>query len=371
MLPENNILETTLIGTGGGYGESVVLHLGNQNWIVVDSCCNPYTGGSLPLEYLNSIGVNVSKDVKLVICTHWHDDHILGMSDLFDSCKSAIFSMAIANDRTKFLSLVGLDNRKIINESTSSSTKEIEKCLEIITKRQSVLRPAVQDRVLLSNEKKGIKYQIISLSPSDFVLSEFSNEISTLITEFGKSNKRIVHQTPNDKSVVLYIKINDHRILLGSDLEVSGNQNKGWSCILNNCQTIDYKSSMFKIPHHGSETGYNKQIWENLIDKNAVAKLTPWNRGTKLPSKKMLETYLKHTPHLYSTSLHNIRKNNPKKRDRSISKAISKFNSTLTEIKYYQGIVQSRININSNSKDWVVNLLFEARKISKEHLDNL
>lgn len=128
-------IEVSLIGTGGGYGESIVVHLGNDNWIVVDSCVDPKSKASLPLEYLKSIGVNVAIDVKAIICTHWHDDHILGISELLSECKNSEFCMARATDKKKFLILVGLDHHKVKNESSASSTKELSRCIEIIEKR--------------------------------------------------------------------------------------------------------------------------------------------------------------------------------------------------------------------------------------------
>ncbi len=51
-IPNFNIAEITLIGTGGGYGESIVVHVGNNEWIVVDSCQDPFTKDSLPLLFL-------------------------------------------------------------------------------------------------------------------------------------------------------------------------------------------------------------------------------------------------------------------------------------------------------------------------------
>src|SRR6266496_6305280 len=104
-LPEDSIAEVTLIGTGGGYGESIVVHIGHNNWIVVDSCIDPVTKDSLPLKYLESIGVNPEISVKMIVCTHWHDDHILGISQLLKSSKNAMFCMARPNDLKKFLNL--------------------------------------------------------------------------------------------------------------------------------------------------------------------------------------------------------------------------------------------------------------------------
>jgi glyoxylase-like metal-dependent hydrolase (beta-lactamase superfamily II) len=82
--PNSEILEVTVIGTGGGYGESVVVHLGNGKWIVIDSCIDPKSRISLPLLYLNKIGVNVPRDVVIILCTHWHDDHLQGLFQLLE-----------------------------------------------------------------------------------------------------------------------------------------------------------------------------------------------------------------------------------------------------------------------------------------------
>jgi len=368
-LSEIKAIETTLIGTGGGYGESIVIHLGNNDWIVIDSCINPKTKKSLPLEYLESLNVNLSIDLKLIVCTHWHDDHILGISQLLEVSNNAIFCLAVAKDRNKFLKFVGLDNNKIKNESTASSAKEISNCLEILKLRKTTVKQAVEDKILLSHKENGFHYEVISLSPSDYVIEEYNNEISTLITEYGNSNKKVVYQKPNDKSVVILIKINNHRILLGSDLEVTSDRRKGWFCILDNSQTIDRKSDVFKIPHHGSENGYHKDIWEKLVAKNAIAKLTPWNKGEKLPNKEMLSLFLNHTNNLYTTSVTQTSKGKQKKRDKGITKAINRFNPTLKEVKFSKGIVQCRCDLECS--DWSVELIESAKKINTDDFCNM
>src|SRR4051812_26045765 len=101
VLPSRNTAEITLIGTGGGYGESCVIHLGNNHWIVVDCCVDPKKNSCLPLQYLENFKVDLKKDVKLIICTHWHNDHILGLSQLLEKCCSADLCFGRAIDRKK------------------------------------------------------------------------------------------------------------------------------------------------------------------------------------------------------------------------------------------------------------------------------
>lgn len=44
-----NYFRVSLIGTGG-YGESVVIQMGTNNWMVVDSCIDPISKESVPLQ---------------------------------------------------------------------------------------------------------------------------------------------------------------------------------------------------------------------------------------------------------------------------------------------------------------------------------
>ncbi len=361
-LPKDNIAEITLIGTGGGYGESCGIHLGNQEWIVVDSCQNPNTHKSLPLEYLKEIGVNVSSNVKLLVCTHWHDDHILGLSELFKECNSAQLAMATPNDRKKFLFLVGLDHKKITGEASISSTTEFNKCIDIVRNRNSSIMEATPNRLLCENTLSSV----YSLSPSDFTISEYDKEISSLITEFGTPTKKIVIKTPNSKSVVLFLKLGDHRALLGTDLEVSSDEREGWLSILNNRMNLvsGKKATLFKVSHHGSKNGYHERIWLEMLEKKPVSKLTPWNKSTKLPDVKMLKIFCGHSDKVYMTSA--IINGRPKKRDKRTEKILRRFKHKLREEKFHKGIIRCRIDMNNTNATWETNLFDEAFHVNSE-----
>lgn len=363
--PIDNIAEITLIGTGGGYGESCVIHAGNQNWIIIDSCIDPETKLSLPLEYLKEINVDVANDVKIIICTHWHDDHILGISNALEECKSAKLSFAKTLDRTKFLNLVSLDFQKIKREASNSSTIEFNKCLEIINERGIPIKQAVQDQTLISFDiYEKIRSEFISLSPSDFTVNAFDQEISTLIDSYGPANSKIQIKSPNSKSVVIYAKLGAHRAILGADLEVSTNPNEGWLDIINNSNVIDEKASLFKIPHHGSINGYHDDIWISLLSKNPISKLTSWNKNGKLPNGEMLIKYSKLSTQLFMTSP--ILSDKPKKREKHVEKLISRLKYKLKEVKYKKGIVRSRINILDEKSTWNVALFEHAFHVNKE-----
>ncbi|HSZ87193.1 MAG TPA: MBL fold metallo-hydrolase [Puia sp.] len=361
--PKNDLAEITLIGTGGGYGESCVIHYGNDMWAVVDSCENPNSKECLPLSYLRKIGVDVNNDVKLIVCTHWHNDHILGLSKLFSECGNAILCYGKANDRKKFLTLVALDYQKIKDEASLSSTTEFVACLKIARERKLQVKNAIADRLLIKDDK--IPASITSLSPSDFVIEQFDSEISTLIKDYGSPEKKIVLQHPNDKSVVLLLEIGCHKILLGADLEVSSDNRKGWLDIIDHSEAVrNKKSTLFKIPHHGSENGFHDRIWLELLEINPIGKLTPWNRNQGLPESEMVKKYLEKSQSLFITSPIILNKK-PKDRDRSTKKLIEFFNKKVFEVKYKMGIIRSRIELDNASATWQVSYDGEAFEIPK------
>ncbi len=351
-------IEVTIIGTGGGYGECVVAHIGNNNWIVIDSCENPNTKAPLALEYLRDQNVDIETNVKLLICSHWHDDHIKGMSKILNECKNASFVMARPSDMKKFLLFVNLDHEKVSSSVSLSSTDEFNSCMNILRSRKGNFVNACQDRVLFCNTLNDLNVSVVSLSPSDLVINEYDSEISQLITDYGSQNRKVVINTPNDKSVVILIKINNASVLLGSDLEVSNDERKGWMCILNTSTTFSTKASLLKVPHHGSQNGFLKKLWDEKLCKDLTVTLTPWKKGVSyLPQQEMLSVFNGYSSNLYLTSQSSVDK--PKERDRNIEKCIRKMNETLREIKFVYGYIRCTLS-DSKSDIWEVELFGDA-----------
>lgn len=75
---------------GPGYGESLLVHLGCGEWMIVDACRQR---GKPPaaLKWLDDLGVDVATAVKLVVATHWHDDHVRGLAETLRACDGASF----------------------------------------------------------------------------------------------------------------------------------------------------------------------------------------------------------------------------------------------------------------------------------------
>ena len=358
------IAEINLLGTGGGYGESIVIHLGNHEWIVVDSCQDPNTGESLPLVFLRSSSIDLSQ-VKLIVCTHWHDDHINGISELLRNCPNATFSFARANDQKKFLQFVSLDYEKVKSVASNSATSEFNQCLKLLREEKRQAKYSSVDRLLYATEFHELKINVYSLSPSDFSSELFDQEISRLISDFGAPNKKLPKQTPNDRSVVLLLKLGKHTVLLGADLEVQDNPKLGWLDITRNSQIVKSfpRSGYFKIPHHGSETGYHEEIWNKILQGKPLSTLTPWNRNKKLPTEKMVNKYKSLTDNLFITSPLTVSLK-PKRRDRKTMKIIKEFNKSIRELKFQYGVISSNVDIKKEHSEWSTSLLGTSSKLN-------
>ena len=362
-LPHEEDVELVLIGTGGGYGESILIKIAARSWIIVDSCINPETKEPLPLEYLRNLGVDYRNNVVKIICTHWHDDHIRGISKLLKECSKAQFSPTRINDTRKFMAFVDIDE-KIHAEGGIRSTKEFKKCAEILEERGIPANRLNSNMLVYKEQHKGVDFELFALSPSDFVVQQFDYELSNIIKRVFEKKLAIVSESPNDKSVVLLLKFGKQRVLLGADLEVGDNPKKGWIDILDNSLVTDeIKANLFKISHHGSENGYHKRIFEELVQTDSTLKLTPWNLNEKLPTGEMIDCYKKHSEKLYITSpVISTRRPKAKKRGRDIEKIIETFNKTLTEVKFNEGVIRSRFNYVTLS-GWSTQTFSSALKI--------
>ena len=359
LKPDLHIAEVTLIGSGG-YGESIIIHLGSDKWVIIDSCIDPKTQIPQNIEYLKSLNVNL-ENVELIICTHWHDDHIKGISKSLEQCPNARFCCSKANDINKFFYFISFDLKKDIGKQSNSSTIEFNRCMDIIAERNSVMISANENKCLKTVTDSKFKSSIFSLSPSDFTMKNFDGELASLLTEYGEPDKKIPIDSPNTKSVAVFLILGDHRAILGADLEVGFNSNEGWLNILNNSTIIDKRSTLFKIPHHGSSNGYDVRIWNELIDDKSIAKMTPWNRKSGLPTPEMIEKYSSHTESLYITKP--FLSKTPKKRSKNIEKIIASMGLKLQEIRYKKGIIQCRIDMTDANAKWQVTLLENAVKV--------
>jgi glyoxylase-like metal-dependent hydrolase (beta-lactamase superfamily II) len=125
--PDLDEIELSLFGPG--FGESIVLHLGADFWVVIDSCL---TSGNEPsaLQYLRSINVDPSDAIKLVIATHWHDDHMAGIGEVFRVSTNAKFVCSAALRGAEFRQLIASSRRLMVDDTGVAELASIMETLQ-------------------------------------------------------------------------------------------------------------------------------------------------------------------------------------------------------------------------------------------------
>ena len=336
--PDKDEFEFTLFGPG--YGESIVLHVGGGIWIIVDSCLDERET-SCSLNYLESIGVDPAETVELIVATHWHDDHIRGMSQLVEVCSKATFCCASVLSQKEFLSVVGaLEDRHL--SAAGSGFREIYDVFSQLSQIKSQPTLAIANRPIY---RRG-RCEIWSLSPNDANFLTFLRNVGKLLPKEGESKRRIPSISPNDVAVALWIKVADVVVLLGSDLE-----KRGWVEVLQSKTRPEEKASAFKIPHHGSENAHEPDVWKRMLEPDAHAVLTPWSKGGRtLPSKRDAQRILSFTQNAYTTTLITSSATTPVKRINMVEKMIRESGIKLHWLSMSPGGIRLRKKLRSQTQ---------------------
>ena len=344
--PSAEEVEVTLLGPG--YGESIVVHIGQGKWLIVDSCINDAREPQA-LENLLAIGVEPRDAVSLIVASHWHDDHIGGMAKLVDACRDAKFCCAGTLRREEFLAAI-----HALNSggpfAGSSGVRELYTVFEGLAERGREPIFAFADKRFFTDGA----CELWSLSPHDEEFIRFLKSIGTLFPRVGQTTRRIPDVSPNHVAVVLWIQVHDVVILLGADLE-----RKGWVKIIESQGRPQQRGTMFKVPHHGAESAYEPRVWQEMLEPNPVAVLTPWRRGGHtLPTQEDMRCILAETEYAYLTS-RTDREVRPRRRNRAIERSIQEANIRLRRITPRWGGVRLRRQINTEM-DWSVTRFGEA-----------
>jgi glyoxylase-like metal-dependent hydrolase (beta-lactamase superfamily II) len=104
--PSADELEVSIFGPG--FGECVLIHVGEGAWLIVDSCLDRDAGKPAALAYFDEIGTDPANSVELILATHWHDDHIAGIGQIVEACPQANFWCSDALRCEEFLALLEL-----------------------------------------------------------------------------------------------------------------------------------------------------------------------------------------------------------------------------------------------------------------------
>lgn len=272
VAPDRDEIEFSAFGPG--YGECLLVHLGQQEWMIVDSCVD---ADRLPvLDYLASIGVDPATGVKLIVATHWHDDHVRGISDLMAASTTAGCACSAALSPRQLLQAICQEEPEL-GEGQTSGIREMRSVLARLVETCPA-RPqplwAVENRVLYEREGP-LRCQVRALSPCDRVLLRAYRDILSLVRQGHGGRVR----TPNLNlgSVVLWVKAGDATMLLGADLQQA--PDPCWADVLQSRAGLQGRAEIFKVPHHGSENGHLDKVWDDILIFNPDAVVCPNSNG--------------------------------------------------------------------------------------------
>jgi hypothetical protein len=356
-LPENTV-EIYIFGPG--FGECILVHAGFNEWIVIDSCIDSETGRPAALVYLESLGVDPGKAVKFVLCTHWHDDHVGGISELLAACNSAEFACSSALTRTEFLEIVQLFNKRPLMTG-SSGLSEIQRVFALLRQRRHIPKYAIADLPLLklvtTPPTPNARCELTALSPSPLEFQRFLQAISKLIPDpnVATTKFRFPCLKENDISVASWLRIGSLQLLLGADLEEHGVPGRGWTAVLASTTKPTGKASVFKVAHHGSVTGHHPKIWTDLLDGTVVAVLTPWYLlGSKLPRQDDCSRIMGLTSSAYCSSrpiASRVRKLHP-----AVARTLREAGIAIRDAEPPTGSVRLRASFDDLAPAWAVSL---------------
>jgi beta-lactamase superfamily II metal-dependent hydrolase len=309
--PFQDELEISLFGPG--IGECIVAHLGNNEWIIIDSCRNPLSKRPIAIDYLTGLGIDPSQDVKCLVLTHWHNDHIAGSSQIVNICESAKICFSAALLKEEYLTLIkAYTGSFCAGDSKKSFAAEMNNIITILEQRMdndenyklSRMEPTVANRIIFEREGNGENIQVRALSPSNASVNSSLLEIQELIPEIASQRLRPISTSQNHNAVAIWINFKGTRVLLGADLEETGDSYTGWSAIVNSDikPWESGKAKIFKIPHHGSSNAHSNDVWSFLVEPNAACILTTYNGGHSIPTASDVSRIKSLTNNLYATT---------------------------------------------------------------------
>ncbi len=346
--PRRDQLEISLFGPG--YGECVILHIGNGKWIVVDSCINAESGAPAALDYLTHLGVNAADDVVMVVASHWHDDHVRGLSRVVAHCRNAQFICSDALREREFLTLIAAHAKS--RSASGSGVQELSDILNVLRQSDSDLRRfrcAMADQCLLrvdSSDAGSDGCIVWALSPSSYSCILGQIALGKLLPEAGPM-RRVPSLTPNHAAVALWVCVGETAVLLGSDLEEMGHPQAGWSAIVSSTTRPGGRAHVYKVAHHGSPNGDTEAVWTQLLGSNPVAALTPFVQGrTGLPSPADVSRLCSRTNRAYATGLPTSSRS--KRRSSAVERTIREVARDIRPVCMKTGHVRIRLPISGS-----------------------
>lgn len=303
---------------------------------------------SVALDYLQSIGVNPESSVRLIVATHWHDDHIRGLAELVRSSPNARFACTAALGSEDFITVAELTRADLMMES--SGIDEFRAILDALSDRSQIPEWTWGGK-LLYQRSFWINAAVLALTPSNHAYHSSLNEIARLLPAENEPKRRVWPSGPNHGSIVLGITVGSTFVLLGADLEEDSGGH--WSALLGSSLKPPEKAGIFKIPHHGSRGADHPGVWQELVEADGLAIMTPFLQGgVALPNAVDRKRICAYGREAYITARPTRSKS--RRRDSAVEKTIKEVVGELVPASGPMGHIRIRRSISNVSAAWSV-----------------
>ncbi|TCN27050.1 hypothetical protein [Sinorhizobium americanum] len=295
---------------GSAPGESLILLFDCGSAITID-CCK--TGNeNHTINSLEELGIGFEK-VLFNVITHFHDDHIKGMSELAAACTNAkiVIPDAWTEDVFKYFVATVSDETTL---GRVSVTKEIERIFDIlkgsprrlftVSELSSLYPPPAHPSA------KG--ESLIVLTPTVARKAKFLARLASAIAAGDTEAFGFCETNKNWTSICCILKYGEKYAFLGGDVENLSPDYDLSSVHQSHLKPLS-RYEFVKLPHHGSDTSFCMELRSLINDDDTVVAITPYPRGHKpLPSFNTAN-YLRGAEKAYVLTGHKIGASRPQR----------------------------------------------------------
>jgi hypothetical protein len=357
--PSPDEIEITVFGPG--YGESILVHLGDGEWIVVDSCLD--RDRPVVLDYLADIGVDASSSIRFVVATHWHDDHVRGIARVFCAARTSKFVCSTALRDQEFLALLELFGDMPLTHA--QGLREMRGVVAEVRSRgkQALVWAGANRRIHFRGTPAAPERncEVFSLSPTDAGILRSKAHFAELLPVARRPKRALPDVGPNHAAVAMWIRVGSRILLLGSDLEETSGL-RCWSDVVASSGRPRDPAAVIKIPHHGSETGEHPGIWSELCSPRPIGIATPFIRGrVALPTNADVARACARTSDLYLSSPPVERRS--RSRSGAVAKTVDAVTRRFRDASGPMGWVRLRAPISNPAAPWTRDLFGAAHRV--------
>jgi beta-lactamase superfamily II metal-dependent hydrolase len=239
-----------VIALGPGYGETVLVRVPPNEWVIVDALRNRASGPAevAPLSVLEARGA----ESACLVLTHPHDDHADGFAEVVEEHQ---------------LGPVGCGLMFVEPPERWMYSQDADRVLRRGAAEHAVA--AIQDGWARQPESR---WELVSGSHRDIGEARLWALYPTT-----EAQTRWAARTSldfNELSTPLLLEWRNARIVLGADLPA-----RPWREIDPGSRVNEHDA--LKVPHHGSRTALPDALGEGPVTRTWF--LTPWKIGTSLP----------------------------------------------------------------------------------------